>query len=58
MTSVKHGTTTYNYTYAGSSQNQILSEGTPTGTYSLTYGRTDQQGQAIIEQVHTPQGQG
>jgi RHS repeat-associated protein len=58
MTSVKHSTTTYNYTYAGASQNRVLSEGTPTGTYSLTYGRDNQQGQPIIEQVTTPQGQG
>jgi RHS repeat-associated protein len=42
--------TTYNYTYAGSSQNEVLSQTTPNGTYNITYGRTDAQGQPIIEQ--------
>jgi RHS repeat-associated protein len=50
MTSVTKGGTTYNYTYAGASQNEVLSQTTPNGTYKVTYGRTDAQGQPIIEQ--------
>jgi RHS repeat-associated protein len=56
MTTVTQAGTTYTYSYAGSSQNRVLSEGTPSGSYSLTYGRSDQQGQAIVEQAHTPTG--
>ena len=51
MTSVTKAGSNYTYTYAGTSQNEVLSETTPSGTYALTYGRTDQQGQAVIEQV-------
>jgi RHS repeat-associated protein len=50
MTSVTKGGTTYNYTYAGASQNEVLSQTTPNGTYKVTYGRTDSHGQPIIEQ--------
>jgi RHS repeat-associated protein len=50
MTSVTKGGATYNYTYAGASQNEVLSQTTPDGTYNITYGRTDTQGQPIIEQ--------
>jgi RHS repeat-associated protein len=50
MTSVTKGGATYNYTYAGASQNEVLSQTTPDGTYNITYGRTDAQGQPIIEQ--------
>ena len=46
------GGTTYTYTYAGASQNELLAQTTPTASYSYTYGRTDTQGQPIIEQVH------
>ncbi|MFQ4150211.1 RHS repeat-associated core domain-containing protein [Arthrobacter sp. LAPM80] len=46
------GGTTYTYSYAGASQNELLAQTTPTATYSYTYGRTDTQGQPIIEQVH------
>jgi RHS repeat-associated protein len=42
--------TIYDYTYAGSSQNEVLSQTTPNGTYNITYGRTDAHGQPIIEQ--------
>jgi hypothetical protein len=42
--------TIYDYTYAGASQNEVLSQTTPNGTYSITYGRTDAHGQPIIEQ--------
>jgi RHS repeat-associated protein len=50
MTSVTKAGTTYNYTYAGASQNEVLSQTTPKGTYKVTYGRTDAQGQPVIEQ--------
>jgi RHS repeat-associated protein len=50
MTSVTKGGATYNYTYAGASQNEVLSQTTPDGTYNITYGRTDAHGQPIIEQ--------
>ncbi|XAS65656.1 RHS repeat-associated core domain-containing protein [Micrococcaceae bacterium Sec5.8] len=50
MTSVTKAGTTYNYTYAGTSQNEVLSQTTPNGTYRITYGRTDAQGQPVIEQ--------
>lgn len=43
--------TKYTYSYAGASQNELLAQTTPTATYSYTYGRTDAQGQPIIEQV-------
>ena len=51
MTGVTKGSNTYTYTYAGASQNEILSQTTPEGTYKLTYGRTDAQGLPIIEQL-------
>ncbi|WP_267545084.1 RHS repeat domain-containing protein [Arthrobacter sp. H14-L1] len=50
MTTVTKGGATYNYTYAGGSQNEVLSETTPQGDYKVTYGRTDAQGQPVIEQ--------
>ena len=53
MTSVTRAGGTYAYTYAGTSQNEVLSETTPThGSYQLVYGRTDQQGQPVVEQVN------
>ena len=56
MTTVTKGTNTYNYTYAGASQNELLSQTTPQGTYKLTYGRTDAQGMPIIEQLKRNDG--
>lgn len=51
MTSVTKAGTTYNYyTYAGASQNEVLSQTTPNETYKVTYGGTDAQGQPVIEQ--------
>ncbi|MEC5182548.1 RHS repeat-associated core domain-containing protein [Arthrobacter sp. CG_A4] len=50
MTFVTKAGTTYNYTYAGSSQTEVLSQTTPNGTYKITYGRTDALGQPVIEQ--------
>lgn len=52
MTAVTRAGGTYAYTYAGASQNEVLSETTPThGNFALVYGRTDQQGQPVVEQV-------
>ncbi len=51
MSTVTKGGTVYYYSYAGASQNEVLSETTPKGYYQLTYGRTDAQGQPIIEQL-------
>ncbi|MDJ0358283.1 hypothetical protein [Paenarthrobacter sp. PH39-S1] len=58
MTQVTKAGTTYNYTYAGGSQNELLAESTPKGYYKLTYGRTDAQGQGqpIIEQLSKDAG--
>ena len=50
MTSVTKNSTTYNYTYAGTTQNEVLSQVTPNGTYRVTYGRTDAHGQPVVEQ--------
>ncbi|WP_062006640.1 RHS repeat domain-containing protein [Arthrobacter alpinus] len=56
MTQVTKSGTTYNYTYAGASQNELLAESTPKGYYKLTYGRTDAEGQPIIEQLSKDAG--
>lgn len=45
------GDTTYHPDYAGTSQNEILSETTSNGYYKYTYGRTDQNGLPVIEQI-------
>ncbi|MBO1751317.1 RHS repeat protein [Actinotalea sp. BY-33] len=42
---------TYDYTYAGVGQNELVHQTTPEGDYTYTYGRTDQVGRPIIEQV-------
>ncbi|MFF1571332.1 RHS repeat domain-containing protein [Leifsonia sp. NPDC058292] len=49
MTQAVTGTVTSTYTYAGTSQNQVLSESFSGRTYQLTYGRTDKNGQPVIE---------
>jgi len=51
MTSVTQAGTSYAYTYAGTGQNEVLSQNTPNGTYTYTYGRTDQQGLPVIEHI-------
>jgi RHS repeat-associated protein len=51
MTSATKAGTTYSYTYAGASQNELLAQTTPQGNYQYTYGRTDAHGQPIIEQL-------
>ncbi|TAM67838.1 MAG: hypothetical protein EPN48_12550 [Microbacteriaceae bacterium] len=49
MTQAVTGTVTSTYTYAGASQNQVLSEAYSGRTYQITYGRTDTNGQPVIE---------
>ncbi|MCC3279648.1 hypothetical protein LJ754_10855 [Arthrobacter sp. zg-Y40] len=51
MTTATVGGKAYTYKYAGPAQNELLSQTTPQGTYQLTYGRTDAQGQPVIEQL-------
>ncbi|MCC3280504.1 hypothetical protein LJ754_15245 [Arthrobacter sp. zg-Y40] len=51
MTTATVGGKAYTYKYAGAAQNELLSQTTPQGTYQLTYGRTDAQGQPVIEQL-------
>ena len=52
---IKHGNT-ITYTYAGTAQNEVLSETGPGGTYHLAYGRDDAQGQPIVEQFQANAG--
>lgn len=56
MTSAVIGANTTTYTYGGTAQNEVLSESGPGGTYHLTYGRSDSQGQPIIEQYSANAG--
>ncbi|MFE4469061.1 RHS repeat-associated core domain-containing protein [Leifsonia sp. NPDC056824] len=57
MTSVVGGTT-YHYTYAGASQNAVLSEQLASGsTVQITYGRSDQNGNPVIEGYKVDSGQ-
>jgi RHS repeat-associated protein len=52
QTSVKQGNVTTSYTYAGTNQDELLSESTPGGsTYQYAYGRTDSNGLPEIESV-------
>jgi len=41
----------YHPSHAGTGQNELLSEDTTDGYYKYTYGRTDQNGQPVIEQT-------
>ena len=52
MASVTRAGYSYNYTYAGVGNGELLSNQTPTANYAYTYGRTNAQGKPIIEQVH------
>jgi RHS repeat-associated protein len=52
QTSVKQGNVTTSYTYAGTNQDELLSESTPGGsTYEYAYGRADSSGVPEIESV-------
>lgn len=52
QTSVKQGNVTTSYTYAGTNQDELLSESIPGGsTYNYAYGRTDSNGLPEIESV-------
>lgn len=51
MTTATVGGKSYTYKYAGATQNELLSQTTPKGTYQLTYGRTDAQGLPVVEQL-------
>ncbi|WP_186760546.1 RHS repeat-associated core domain-containing protein [Arthrobacter alpinus] len=52
LTQATKSGTTYNYSYAGASNNELLAQSTPNGYYKYTYGRTDAQGQPVIEQLN------
>ncbi|PZF61821.1 hypothetical protein DEI81_10535 [Curtobacterium sp. MCBD17_013] len=59
MTQSDFRATTTTYTYGGSDQNELLSEATAGGdTASITYGRTDPQGQPEITQYAKDYGSG
>jgi len=51
MTSATNASGTFGYKYAGTSQVEVLQQQTPTATYNLVYGRTNQVGQPVIEQA-------
>ena len=51
MASVTRAGYSYNYTYAGVGNGELLSNQTPAANYAYTYGRTNAQGKPIIEQV-------
>lgn len=52
MTGVTVGGTRYRPSYAGTGQNELLSENTTNGYYTYAYGRADQNGQPVIEQIN------
>jgi len=51
MKSVTKAGTTYNYKYAGASQNEVLKQEKSGDDFELVYGRPDQQGQPVVEQA-------
>ena len=42
---------TYNYTYAGGTQQELVKQNTTRGNYEYVYGRTDAVGNPVIEQI-------
>lgn len=52
MATVTKAATTYNYTYAGIGNGELLSNQTPAANYAYTYGRNSAIGKPVIEQVH------
>jgi RHS repeat-associated protein len=51
MTTVTQGGTAYNYKYAGTSQVEVIQQQVGSTTYKLVYGRSNPQGQPVIEQA-------
>lgn len=51
MTSVTNTGGTFSYTYAGTSQVEVLHQDGPMRDYDLVYGRTNQVGLPVIEQA-------
>ncbi|MFC8304278.1 RHS repeat-associated core domain-containing protein [Specibacter sp. NPDC057265] len=51
MTKVTKAGTTYTRSYAGSGQNELLTQQNPGANFEFTYGRTDANGQPTIEQI-------
>ncbi|HEX8509310.1 MAG TPA: RHS repeat-associated core domain-containing protein, partial [Propionibacteriaceae bacterium] len=51
LNTVTKNSTTYTYEHAGTSNDEIISQNTPQGTYKLAYGRTNPQGLPVIESV-------
>ena len=49
MTTATNASGTFTYKYAGTSQAEVLQQQTPTATYKLVYGRTNQAGLPVIE---------
>ena len=54
--SVVKGGTTYTYKHAGVDDTEMLSQTTPSGTYSYAYGRTDQNGLPVVESISLSSG--
>ena len=52
MAAVTRDGTTYDYTYAGTGNNELLRHEVGTSTYAYTYGREAANGRPVIEQVH------
>lgn len=52
MAAVTRNGATYDYTYAGTGNNELLRHEVGASTYSYTYGREGANGRPVIEQVH------
>ncbi|WP_152683414.1 RHS repeat-associated core domain-containing protein [Kocuria sp. SM24M-10] len=52
MTSTTQATGTHSYTYAGADQKELIEQGTDEGYYHYVYGREDQFGNPVIEQIN------
>ncbi|MEF3121742.1 RHS repeat-associated core domain-containing protein [Kocuria flava] len=51
MVSTTRSTGTYNYTYADADQQELVKQNTTRGNYEYVYGREDQFGNPVIEQI-------
>lgn len=56
MTKVTQGANVFDYKYAGTSQVEVLQQEKTSATYELTYGRQNQQGLPIVEQLKITAG--